>query len=81
MDWGQENRDYATYVDVDSNASRNIAAFSMWEDGRLRVSEPNAADDEAEGHWTIEADLSCMLTNEFVSGRQILSPETIISTV
>jgi len=55
-------------MDADSNASRNIAAFSMWEDGRLRVSEPNAADDEAEGHWTIEADLSCMLTSLIVGG-------------
>ncbi|WP_236993939.1 hypothetical protein [Methanomassiliicoccus luminyensis] len=55
-------------MDADLNASRNIAAFSARKDGRLRVSEPNAADDEAEGHWTIEADLSCKPMNGFVSG-------------
>ena len=55
-------------MDADLNASRNIAAFSTREGGRLRVSEPNAANDEAEGHWTIEAELSCMLTSLIVGG-------------
>ena len=46
-------------LDADLNASRNIAAFSTREGGRLRVSEPNVASDEAEGRMAVEAEFSC----------------------
>ncbi|WP_187120192.1 hypothetical protein [Methanomassiliicoccus luminyensis] len=46
----------------------NIAAFFTREGGRLRVSEPNAVIDEAEGHWTIEAELSCKPMSSIVGG-------------
>jgi IS605 OrfB family transposase len=52
-------------LDVDLNASRNIAAFSTREGGRLFVSEPNAAGDEAEGRKAIEAEPSCKPVNSF----------------
>ncbi|WP_049796311.1 RNA-guided endonuclease InsQ/TnpB family protein [Methanomassiliicoccus luminyensis] len=46
-------------LDADLNASRNIAAFSTWEGGRLSVSQPNAASGEAKGHMALEAEFSC----------------------
>ena len=55
-------------LDADLNASRNIATFSRRVGGRLHVSEPNAADDEAEGRKAIEVESSCKPTNLFVGG-------------
>lgn len=55
-------------MDADLNASRNIAAFSARKDGRLRVSEPNAANDEAEGHMALEAEFSCKPMSLIVGG-------------
>jgi IS605 OrfB family transposase len=52
-------------LDADLKASRNIAAFSTREGGRLRVSEPNAADHEAEGRKAVEAEPSCKPVNSF----------------
>ena len=53
-------------LDADLNASRNIATFSRRASGRLHVSEPNVADDEAEGRKAIEVESSCKPTNSFV---------------
>jgi len=55
-------------LDADLNASRNIASFSTRVGGRLHVSEPNVADDEAEGRKAVEAESSCKPTNLFVGG-------------
>lgn len=55
-------------LDADLNASRNIAAFSTREGGRLPVSEPNVADHEAEGRKATEAEPSCKLTIDIVGG-------------
>ena len=55
-------------LDADLNASRNIATFSRRVGGRLHVSEPNVADDEAEGRKAVEAESSGKPTNEFVDG-------------
>jgi len=53
-------------LDADLNASRNIATFSRRVGGRLSVSEPNAADHEANARERIEAESSCKSTNSFV---------------
>ncbi len=52
-------------LDADLNASRNIAIFSMRDDVRLHVNEPNVAGHEVEGRKAIEAEPGCKPTISF----------------
>ncbi len=52
-------------LDADLNAARNIAVFSMRDDGRLSVNQPNVAGNEVEDHKRIEIEPSCKPTISF----------------